>query len=160
MDQINNVFNLNYMEKSSLSLSKAVLLFYLLIANNYTNKLLSGQITEFIEKNRYAQHVIGFITMLVIINIFAGVTDPVIATLYSAVAYLLFIITTKLDLSWNLLIIGLMILAFLYESTMMDKEVRSETDQALQEEDKEKIRQRHNKVKSMVVVAILIIAVI
>lgn len=160
MNQVDNILNVNYMGKSSISLSKVVLLFYLLIANNYTNKLMSGQLNDFLDKNRYAQHLIGFITMLVLINLVGGVTDFQMAIMYSLIAYLWFIFTTKLDLSWNLLIIGVMVLALLYENTMVDKEVKSEDDQALEEDDKKKIRNRHNRMKTLVVIAIITITII
>ena len=160
MNQIDNLFNVKYMEQSSISLSKIVLLFYLVIANNYTNNLLSHQFRDFMKDNRYAQHFIGYLTMLVLISIVGGVTDPTLATTYSLIAYLWFIFTTKLDLSWNLLIIGIMVFFLLYENTMLDKEVRSESDQALEEQDKEKIKNRHNRLKALVVVAILIITII
>lgn len=160
MNSIENVLNLNYMGRSSISMSKAVLLLYLIISNNYTDNLLSGQLREFIKNNRYAQHFIGYITMLVIINVLGGVSDPQMAALYSLIGYLWFIFTTKLDLSWNLLIIGVMVIALLYENTMMDKEIQSRDDQALEESDKKKIRNRHNRVKTLIIISILVITVI
>lgn len=160
MEQIDNLLNVKYMKQSSISLSKVVLLFYLLIANNYTGNLLSHQFQDFMNNNRFAQHIVGFITMLVLISIIGGVTDPGTATMYSIIAYLWFIFTTKLDLSWNLLVIGIMILFLLYENTMLDKEVRSETDQALEEQDKEKIKSKHNRLKTLVAFSIIFIIII
>lgn len=155
-----SLLNVKYMEQSSVSLSKVVLLFYLLIANNYTNNLMSHQLRDFMNENRYAQHFIGYVTMLVLISMVGGVTDPTLAATYSLIAYLWFIFTTKLDLSWNLLIIGIMVLFLLYENRMLDKEVRSESDQALEEQDKERIKSKHNRLKALVVIAILIVTVI
>ena len=160
MNSIENLFNLNYMGRSTISMSKAVLLLYLIISNNYTNELLSGQFTEFIKSNRYAQHFIGYMTMLVLINMVGGVSDPQMAALYSLIGYLWFIFTTKLDLSWNLLIIGVMVIALLYENTMMNKEIQSYDDQALEEVDRKKIRNRHSRLKTIVVTSILVITII
>jgi uncharacterized membrane protein len=53
-----------------------------------------------------------------------------------------------------------MVLFLLYENRMLDKEVRSESDQALEEEDKERIKNKHNRLKALVVIAILIVTVI
>ena len=160
MDIVDKLFNLSYLGKSHISLSKAVLLFYLIVANNHTKDLFSGQLTEFIKNNRYAQHFIGYITMLIIVNSAAGVTDTQKAIIYSAVAYLWFIFTTKLDLRWSLLIIGAMVFGVIYESTMVDREIQSEDDQALERFDKEKIKNRHNRLKSVTVIAIILITII
>ena len=84
MDTLDNFFNLSYLGKSHISLSKAVLLFYLIIGNNYTSELFSGQLTDFIKENRYAQHLIGYLTMLVVVNSFAGVTDTKKSLIYGS----------------------------------------------------------------------------
>lgn len=160
MDSFDNLFNLSYLGKSNISLSKAILLFYLIIGNNYTGELFSGQLTDFVKNNRYAQHTIGYITMLIIINCMGGVKDIKRSLLYSVVAYLWFLFTTKLDLHWSLLIIAFMVVGLLYEETMVDKEMQSKEDEALEEEDKEKIINIHNKLKTGIVLAIMAVTLI
>ncbi len=160
MNILDNLFNLKYLGKSNISLSKAVLIFYLVIGNNYTGELFSGQLTDFIRSNRYAQHVIGYLTMMTIINSIGGVTNVQRTAVYSLIAYLWFTFTTKLDLRWSFLLIGFMVMGLLYESQMVDKEVRSEDDEALEEQDKEKIRNKHNKMKTAVVIAIMLVTFI
>ena len=53
-----------------------------------------------------------------------------------------------------------MVFGLLYENTMIDKEIKSEDDEALEEEDKERIKGKHNKLKMGVVIAIMLITMI
>ncbi len=154
MDKITDLLSIRSADRSNISLSKALLLFYLIVASNFTQSLYSGQLQDLLS-NRFAQHVIGFITMLVIIINFAGVTDPNAALLYSGLGYVWFLMTTKLDIQWNLAILALLTIGFLFESKMLTKEIDSDDDQALEEEDKELIQKRHNKTKTLIVGSIM-----
>lgn len=160
LNKAKDYFNLNYLGKSNISLSKAILIFYLIIASNFTKDLYSGQLYDFLKTNRYAKHSIGFVTMYVIMTHFAGITDSKKALLYSTFGYLWFVFTTKLDLKWNLIIIGLMIFGAIYESNLIDKEIKSEDDEALEEKDKKKIKAENDNIKMVIAITILVITVI
>jgi hypothetical protein len=157
MDTINNIFNLKNLGNSHMSLSKAVLIFYLLLGNNFTNELFSGQLSEFVRNNRYSQHMTGYLIMMLIINSVGQVTNVQKSLLYTTIAYLWFVFTTKLDLQWSLLIIGFMVFGLLYESMMVNKETDSAEDESLKKSDKNKIKSDHNNLKmGLSIVAILI----
>lgn len=135
------------MDISNISLSKAVLLFYIISAGNYTGGLVSKQLQEFLKSNRYAQHMIGYITMLVLTVMAGGVTEYSSALFYALAAYVWFIFTTKLDAEWNIIIIIMLVAGFLYESKAKEKEIASLKDKNLSEEHIMEIRAIHNRNK-------------
>lgn len=160
---ITNFFNLKYSTKpdiSSVSLSKALLIFYVLIAGSFTKELYGGQFRDYLKNSRSAQHIMGFLTMLVLITCVAGVNDPYHSLTYSTVAYFWFVLTTKLDIHWNLAIIALLVVGFFYESKMLEKETKSEEDPVLEEEDINNIKTNNNNKKSLIVMLVLIITII
>lgn len=146
--------------KSSMSIVTALLIFYMLVANNFIGNLYSGQLKDYISANRWVQHLIGCITMLLIIIEIGGVTDGYKALFYTIIGYIWFILTTKLDIQWNLAIIGLLIIGFVYEKQMFAKEESSEEDQALEETDKKKIRKGNKDMKRVIFITILTVTVI
>lgn len=158
METINNLVNLSYSNKSTIC--KSVLFFYLIIASNFTGNLFSGQLNYFIRRNRYAQHAIGYTMMLAIINNYAGITNVQHAIVYSTIAYLWFILTTKLDLEWNLVIVGAMVISMLYENKLIGREKESEKDETLDIKDKSQIKERNNKEKMIMIVPIVILTII
>jgi len=160
MNYLKKTINLKYLGKSKISLSKALLIFYIVIANNYTKDLYSGQLSKFLENNRTMQHIIGYLTMIIIINEHAGINDIYTVVLYSLIGYIWFISTTKLDLHWNLAILSLLIIGFMYETSMIDKELKSADDQALEEQDKKIIIKQNRKMRVVIAISIIIITFI
>lgn len=155
MNNLLGIFNI----KPDLSMSKALVLFYLIIMNNYTGDLVSGQLKDFISHSRVAQHVIAFITLLVVINLFAGINDVQNALMYSSGIYLWFIFTTKLDLHWNLGIMGLLFIGYLNESKMLNTELRLHHDENVPEEIEEKLLSHNQMIRSLVVMGIGVLTV-
>lgn len=158
--KLGNLFNLKYITKPNVSLTKALLVFYVIFASQFTRGLYSGQLTDFLSSNRNAQHLVGLLLMLVIIMDFGGVKDPAVAIGYSLLAYVWFIMTTKMDLQWSMMILGLLIVGFLYESQLEDKEICVDMDDAVTDEDKKKIKKCHKRDKTYIGVAILVVTVI
>lgn len=155
MGVVNKVTNMKYNGKSNITMMTTMLIFYLLIANNHLQTLYSGQLTNFIQNNRYAQHMIAFITMLVIIIMFAGVRDLKVASFYAVVAYSWFILTTKIGLEWNLLILLALLFGFFYENNIfvMEKEVKK--DEALSKEERRDIIKKNRRIKKILVLSII-----
>ena len=98
--------------------------------------------------------------MFVLITSASDTTDPMPAAVYSLLGYVWFLLTTKLDLKWNLAIIFLIIIGFIYENIMRKKEKNIMDDQALDEVDKQKIRSKHNKNKMIIFISILLITLL
>ncbi len=155
---INKIFDTKL--QSKITLSKALLLFYLIIGTGYIKNIYSGQLHDFIKNSRYAQHFIGIIIMLILIMEYGGVKKLVPIVVYSILAYSWFILTTKLDVKWNIAIILLMVLGYFYEFKMSKKEVSAKSDQALFKSDKNKIKENHNSIKTVIVVSILAVTLL
>lgn len=160
METIDKIINLDHLNSSNISISRALLLFYLFIANSYTQELYSGQLSDFIKDNRFAKHIIGYITMLVIIMSIGGVTNLQTAALYTSIAYVWFLMTTKLDLQWSLLIIGLLLIGYMSESNMVDREKIMAEDQALDKYHCYKIKMKHYGMKRIIMLSILGVTII
>jgi len=142
------------------NLSKALLVFYLLVANSYTRDLYSGQLSQYIQNNRMAQHFVGYLTMILIMTNFVGVNDVKTAVIYSSITYLFFIITTKLDLFWNLSVLFILIFAYLYETQIDNKEKKLSKDEAVTKKDIKKIKKNNNKIKKIIFASIFTVSII
>lgn len=149
--------NINQLFNTKITLAKGILLFYLAVGNNFLKNLYPGQLTDVIDKSRLAQHVIGFITMFVLIDLASDTSKLDSTLIYSTIAYLLFVLTTKLDLHWNLAIVILLIAGYLYERRLETKEVNSEKDPSLNKGDIMKIHNKNNKIKTTILITLIII---
>ena len=145
---------LDKLSYTKISLSKALLIFYLILANNYTGNLMSGQLQDFLKTNRFAKHIVGLVTVLVLINTFGGVNDirPLVA--YTLIGYTWFTFTTKIDIQWNILIFGLMFGGYLFENKLFDIEDEASHDPTLSPEQIEVIERKNNKYKLMITAVI------
>lgn len=155
MGFLNKLLNLKSANKSNISMSTALLIFYMMVATVFTGNLYSGQLSEYIKTNRWMQHVVGYITMLLIVSKVAGIKDGYMSLLYSLIAYSWFILTTKLDVHWNLAIIGLLVIGFIYENNMFQKEDDANTDEALDEKDRKRIRHDNKQMKRIIILSIV-----
>ena len=109
--------------ESNLSIGKVLLLTYIIISSSYCSNLFSNGLKKAIESNRYVQHIILILLIMSMMIIFGnpfGVNvsssntfNIVVITL---LIYVWFILTTKLDLAWNIAIIILLAIYFLFES--------------------------------------------
>jgi hypothetical protein len=105
------------------SVGRIVLLTYVILASQYCSNLFSHGLKEAIESNRMVQHLILIILIMALMIVFGnplGVEftnnqqfNIIIMTL---LVYVWFIMTTKLDLGWNVAILIILTIYFLYES--------------------------------------------
>lgn len=105
------------------SIGRIVLLTYVILASQYCSNLFSHGLKEAIESNRMVQHLILIILIMALMIVFGnplGVEftnnqqfNIIIMTL---LVYVWFIMTTKLDLGWNVAILIILTIYFLYES--------------------------------------------
>lgn len=139
---------------------RALLLFYLIPMSNYTSPILGTQLRDFAGENRYFQHAVGYISMLVLLSEFnqiSGLTDLFFVT---TALYFLFILTTKLELQWNLALLILLVGAYLWNLHFHKKEVESIQDQSMEQEDIEKMSQKHDSYRTLIFVTVAVVAVI
>lgn len=142
------------------SLAKPLLLFYIIIASQYTGNLLGKQMKEFIESNRLVQHIIGFLMLATLINLTIKVEDIKKSLIYSLIGYIWFILTTKLDIHWNIITILLLLLIYLYESKLFEHELTILKDTVLNTEEKDNTIKNNNNYRIKLIIITLIITMI
>lgn len=105
------------------SIGRIVLLTYVILASQYCSNLFSHGLKEAIESNRMVQHLILLILIMALMIIFGnplGVeftnNEQFNIIVMSLLVYVWFVMTTKLDLSWNVAILIILTIYFLYES--------------------------------------------
>jgi hypothetical protein len=138
-----------------LTLSQALLIFYIIIAGNFTKGLFNKQMITEIENNRMAQHMIAYIMLLVIINSVGGVETIEESVIYSIIGYVWFLFTTKLDLQINVIVVTILLIGYLYENKLKNKENELEKTRILSEEEKREVKNRNNGMRSMIIVGAL-----
>lgn len=156
---LNNLDILNI--GSGVSLSKVLLIFYILILTNITPPaLMSKQMKALLEDNRIAQHIIGFITMIVLISIIGNNISTRAVMAYSIIAYLWFIMTTKMDAHWNIIIMIILVIGYLYENDLEYRENNTNVDKILAEDEKNDIKRQINMSKTYIALIVLILTII
>ena len=107
----------------NLSIGKILLLTYIIIASSFCSNLFSNGLKKAIESNRFVQHIILILLIMSLMIFFGNPFGVEISTnhtinivIITLLVYVWFILTTKLDLAWNVAIIILLTIYFLYES--------------------------------------------
>jgi hypothetical protein len=115
--------NNNGISNSNFSIAKIILLTYVILASSYCTNLFSKSLRESIEQNRFVQHIVLLILIMTLLSIFNVTTYLNISTcpeintiITSFIIYVWFIMTTKLDIAWNLAILVILTVYFLYEN--------------------------------------------
>jgi hypothetical protein len=113
--------NINYREKS-VSIVKILLIYQFLIMTRSAAPLISPDVKKILDENIMAKHLMGIIFMVVTIQSFTRIRDP-FKTVYLGIGtYLLFVLTTKLDLNM-FIIVTLGLLGYLfYENSLENTE--------------------------------------
>ena len=96
-------------------LSEGLLLFYLAVSSNFIGDLLSKPMQDLFTNNLWAKHLLGFVIMLYTVTFSAGVDSLLSAFKFTITLYFWFLLTTKLSLTWNLIILGVLIIGFALE---------------------------------------------
>lgn len=105
------------------SVGRIILLTYIIIASGYCTNIFSNGLRNAIEDNKFAQHIILILLIMALMICFGnpfGVeitsNQQINIVIMSLLVYVWFIMTTKLDLAWNIGILILLTIYFLYES--------------------------------------------
>ena len=139
----------------NISITKVLLIFYLLIGNSALQPLLSKQWKKMVEDNRLIQHIIGLTTIITLITLTSeGEMDNLNILMYSILGYMWFIFSTKLDIHWNIIVIVLLLLSFLYENSLKIKDNIIMNDKVLTEEEKNKIKKNNYNNKIYILLGI------
>jgi hypothetical protein len=146
--------------ENNIPIVKVLLLFYLLIGNSSLQPLLSKQWKTMIEDSRIIQHIIGLTTVIVLMTMFSeGNVSNVNILIYSLITYLWFLFSTKLDIHWNIIVIVLLLVAFLYENSSNIKTAITEKDKILSEDEKQTIKKSTCEKKMYLMVGVLVVTI-
>lgn len=161
MDKIFDIINMNNDDKSNPSvLLKVLVVFYILIGSSLLQPLLSKQWKELVSDNRIVQHIIGITTLIALTTLLSdGKMDNITILLYSLVGYLWFIFSTKLDVHWNIAIMIMLTIAYLYYNSLERKNKLTEQDKILTESEKQTIIKSNSNNTLIVMLVILIVTV-
>jgi len=141
-------------------LTKPLLFFYLTIASGYLIDLYGTQFRDLIEKDRYVRHVIAFIMLLVLMNLVTNETDIKTLILYSIAAYVLFILSTKMNIYWNTVLFGLLVIAYLFENQNKENEISMKKDPNLHQTEINNIKTKNEFQSNIMAITIIVVAVI
>ena len=146
----------------NISITKVLLLFYLLIGNSLLEPLLSKQWKTMVKENRLIQHVIAFTTMLTLVVLVSEgsvTTNYLNMFVYALLAYIWFIFSTKMDIHFNIIVIVLLLCCYLYENHLKSKNIQILNDKILSDEQKNKIKEKNNKNNQYVMFGMMAIIV-
>jgi hypothetical protein len=155
-----DIFNFTNNENKNFSLAKVLLLFYVLSASHYTTNLYGKEMKSFLEESRIAQHIIAFILMLVIINIIGNIQAIDKLLFYTLFAYVWFLFSSKLNVQFNLIIISLLFIWFLYENKFYINNIIINNDENLSYNDKININNKYKNINIYASAFIFIITLI
>jgi len=94
---------------------KILMLFYLLLMSNLITQKINKHIIEKLNNNKLLQHIVGIITILVILCLVYDNMNIYDMVIYTFVIYFVFVLSTKLNQNVLLFSIMLLILFFLKE---------------------------------------------
>lgn len=157
---MNKLFNIQHINSSQTSIAKVLLIFYLLIASNYTDNLMAKQMKDYLNNNRIAQHIIGFLTLVVLVTLVGGITDTRSALIYALFGYVWFIFSTKLDIHWNIVILSLLFIGYMYENSLIVKESNIINDPNLSDVQKTELIDKYNMYKTWIICCIIMVTII
>lgn len=141
---------------TTVSLAKILFIFYIINMLSYNSPLLSKQMTSHIESSRITQHLIGIICVILLISEFGNIKDMKLTLLYSFMIYFWFILSTKLDIHFNLIIIAMLFIAYIYESEIDVKQLNLivSKNKVLSDEELNLIANKNISIKKLMVVVI------
>ncbi len=141
----------------NLSIGKILLIAYIIISSSYCSNLFSKSLKHELETNKYVQHLILILLIMSLLIVFDNpfraelssnhTINMIILTL---LVYVWFILTTKLDLAWNIGIIILLVIYFLYESKLTNNINLKLSDTNISDDNKKKIMSEFVRINNYV----------
>ena len=151
------LFENNY----NMSLGKIMLIFYVLTSSSALSPLLSKQWKQNLENDRIAQHILGIMTMLALVILVSDGKFSIQRILsYTATGYIWFILSTKLDLQLNIVIMGSLITFCLYQNIIKNKSEKIKNDKYLKEEDKDRLEKEEKSKYIYVMISIILFTIV
>ena len=139
-----------------MSIIKILLVFYLIMGSSLTQPLLSKQWVTLVQDNRLIQHLLGLITMIILVTLTVKETvelDKII--FYSLIGYLWFIFSTKMDIQINIIIMIIILMGYFYERSIKSKQILIQNDKILSEEQKQIMLHTNDNTKKYIFVGLI-----
>ncbi len=145
IDRLNELINIPTKDKK-LSIIKVIILFYLMLMMQFAGVLMPSQLIRELQSNRFAQHLIGLITIFVMINLLADVSFKNNIG-YAIICYALFLMTAKLDLMWSIIVLGGGLVYYITDDRASSQEEEKKLDLSLPEWIKKEFFDNNNKIR-------------
>lgn len=153
-----DIFNNMFEKDGDFSLNKIVLAFYILISSPVLFNLLSKQWKKTLDNDRIAQHLLAITTLLSLtILISNGKFSIQRIFVYTFIAYLWFIFSTKMDIHFNIIMFGSLMAFYLYQNTVENENKKIQDDKILSENEKTDIQKNKKNSYIYLTTAILLL---
>jgi hypothetical protein len=134
------------------SVGRIMLLVYLILSSRYCSDLFSSSLKLELENNRIAQHLILLIMIITLLLMFGnpvgleiGKNEMINSILIGIGIYIWFILTTKLSLEYNIIVLLVLGLYFLFESKKITDYKNVINDDTLNNDKKKNLIDSMNK---------------
>lgn len=149
------------------SVGRVILLVYLILASGYCSDLFSEGLKTAIKDNRMMQHLILLIMIITLmimfgnpLNIGNSKNNIINSIIVGFIVYVWFILTTKLDLKYNVGILVILGLYFLFESYKINENNNVLEDTTLNNEKKSQLIVKFNEYQKYLLISIFGLTVI
>lgn len=143
------------------SIGRLILLVYIIISSSHCSNLFSNSFKKAVETNRYLQHVILLILIMTLMIIFGNPfvievsnNHQINVLIMTLLVYVWFIMTTKLDITWNIGILLILTIYFLYESKKISEYQLALVDPNLNDSAKLEIINYYLSIQKMILVTL------
>lgn len=115
-----------------------VFLFFNLMQINQ-RKLSNKNLNNLLDENKLLVHFLNFILLLVVIQNLTGIKNPTKLLIYSVILYMLFLLTTKMEIQMVIMFLGLLLALYFYYLANEEKISRIIKDQEIEQKFKDSI---------------------
>lgn len=144
------------------SIGRVLLLTYLFLMSSYSSNLFSNSLKTHLEESRVAQHLILLILIITLLIMFGNPINYEVSKneifnsiIVGFVIYVFFILTTKLNYMYNISIILILVIYFLYESHKLTEYKNVINDDNLEDEQKKGLINNFNNINNYLLASIL-----
>ena len=129
---------------------KYLLLLYLVQMTSLTNNTLGKQLKEYVYSSREMQHIINITFLMVLISILDDSRTFNNLVLTSLIIYIFYLFSTKLDLQYNLILLGIIISYYFYKKSLDGKILRIQKDNDIDFDLKQKIISKDLNIEKLI----------
>jgi len=145
------------MSPTSVSISRALLIFYIY---SLDTPLVNKHLTQYLETSKSAQYIFAFIQIFLSICVLFEIYQFTTLLWYTSITYVLFLLSTKIDLQWILILFGVLMMFFIYENELIVKQHQIVDDEILSEYEKNKIKAKNEMYENYMSCAIVVIILV